>query len=162
LLYREKHVLSCSSFRYKMSLVKIISPYVIHMMAPDIILYQEKYIQKFYHVYVSICCVVWYFIDFPITWFSETCVNNKYYFIFFLVFFLISLFPYIFWLPYECKSFANKYSFIHFTWHIFGEQQHHVYYQLFSLHTIYLHCKVICWKTCKYILNTWIFFTSYR
>ena len=128
-------------------------PYVMHMMAPYIILYQEKYIQKFYHVYVSICYVVWYFIDFPITWFSETCVNNKKYFIFFLIFFLISLFPYIFWLPYECKSFANKYSFIHFTWHIFGEQQHHVYYQLFSLHTIYLHCNVICWKTCTNIFK---------
>ena len=37
---------------------EMISPYVMHMMAPDIILYQKKYIQKLYHVYVSICYVV--------------------------------------------------------------------------------------------------------
>ena len=102
-------------------LVKIISPYVMHMIAPDIILYQEKYIQKFCHVYVLIWYVIWYFIDFPITWFPQVCVNI---------------------------------STLYLKWHIFGEQQHHVYYQLFSLHTIYLHCKVICWKTCKDISNT--------
>ena len=39
-------------------LVKIISPYVMHMIAPDIILYHEKYTQKLCYVYVSIWYVV--------------------------------------------------------------------------------------------------------